>query len=63
MGSDMQELVDYFNSWRTKCHCMDYDIAYTIYVEDVDELLREAGILRDEVLKRLNTNRPDFLGD
>ncbi|NPV59496.1 MAG: hypothetical protein HPY75_07525 [Actinobacteria bacterium] len=63
MGSDAQERMDYFNNCRTKRHGVDYDRADIISLDDVDELLREAEIFRDEVLTWLKANRPDLLED
>ena len=61
MGSDAQELADYFNNCRTKRHGVDYDRAHIISTDDVDELLHEAGLFRDKVLTWLKGNRPDLL--
>jgi uncharacterized protein (UPF0332 family) len=62
MGPDAQELADYLNNCRTKRHGVDYDRAYSLSTEDVEELLQEASSFRDEVLTWLKENHPDLLG-
>lgn len=63
MGSDAQELVDYLDNCRKKRHGVDYDRAYSLSTEDVEEPLRETGSFRDEVLEWLRKSHPDLLGE
>ena len=63
LGPDAQELTDYLDHCRKKRHGVDYDRAYSLSTEDVEELLQETTSFRDEVLEWLKENHPDLLGE
>ncbi len=63
MGPATQELADYLDNCRRKRHGVDYDRAYSLSTEDVEEPLRETGSFRDEVLEWLRKSHPDLLGE
>ena len=61
MGPATQEVADYLDICRKKRHGVDYDRAYTLSADEVEELLREVVAFRDEVMAWLREHRPELL--
>jgi len=56
MGNDYKELVDYFDSCRSKRNITDYDYAGTISNSEVEELISEAESFLESTLDWLKKN-------
>ena len=61
MGSDFQDLADYFDQCRGKRNLSDYDRAGEIAENEVEELLKEAIAFRAAVLEWLKKGHPKLM--
>ena len=60
LGSEFQDLTDYFNACRIKRHNSDYTSSGEVSTKEATEILKEAKAFKKSVLKWLNDTYPDL---
>jgi uncharacterized protein (UPF0332 family) len=61
LGSAVSDYADYLNSCRIKRNTVEYDMAGAATLADAEELLEFIGEMKQEVIKWLEINHPEFV--
>jgi uncharacterized protein (UPF0332 family) len=61
LGSQFEEMCNYLNSCRAKRNVSDYDATGTISESEVEEIIKNAKELQQDLIKWLNENYQEYV--